>query len=72
MKDSQNASGSGEFWCRQSDEITTLPYTDDVQFNFPPIVTVMKPDSAIHLGPSIVCIVDAKSDFHWWSLPPYG
>ena len=28
--------------------------------NFPPTVTVIKADSAIHLDPSIVCIVDAK------------
>ena len=49
---------------RQSSEITAHPCTDDdVQFTVSPIVTVMKGDSAIHLDPSIVCIVDAKSAF---------
>ena len=50
-----------EFWNLQSTEIATRPCTDDVQFNFPPKVAVMKADSAIHLDPSIVCMVDAKS-----------
>ena len=50
-----------EFWNLQSTEIATRPCTDDIQFNFPPKVAVMKADSAIHLDPSIVCMVDAKS-----------
>ena len=47
-------------------------HRDYDQCNFPPIVTVMKADSAIHLDPSIVCIVNATSALDQLSRESFG
>ena len=60
---SQKASGSSEQDCDP-------PCTDDVEFNFPSTVTVMKADSAIHLDPW--CIVDARNAFDRLIREPTG
>ena len=51
-------------------KIATPPCTDDVEFNFPSTVTVMKADSAIHLDPW--CIVDARNAFDRLIREPTG